>query len=181
MTQIKIENIVAYAQIADAFTINTIIERIPAFNYNPDEFSGLTMKLDDPKTAVLILPNGKAISTGAVKVEDAKKAILKVKDILCDSDIKVKPKIEVKIQNIVVSADFNKELHLSSISTGLVLENVTYAPEQFPGLIYKLDVVGPEIILFSSGKIVCTGTNNLEDASKAIDLMKEKLSSIGAL
>ncbi len=44
-----------------------------------------------------------------------------------------------------------------------------------------MDDLGVVLLLFSSGKIVCTGAKNIEDASKALEMMKEKLSSIGAL
>ena len=181
MTYVKTENIVAQVQLADYFNIDEIVEKIPDFNYNPDEFQGLTMKLDHPKTAVLILANGKAICTGAKKIEDAEAAIKKVKDILKKANIAVKSKLNIETQNMVVSADMKKELHLSSISSGLVLENVTYEPDQFPGLVYRMDDIGVVILVFSSGKIVCTGAKNIDDASKAIETMKDKLSSIGAL
>ena len=69
MTDIKIENIIAYAQIADSFNIEKLSEMIPDFLYNPDEFSGATYKINEPKTAVLILENGKAICTGAKTIE----------------------------------------------------------------------------------------------------------------
>lgn len=181
MTDITIENVVAYAQITDGLDIEQIAEKLPEFKYNPDEFSGLTLKLDDPKTAVLLLPSGKAICTGAKKIEDAETSIKKLVNKIKEIKIKVKKELKVKIQNIVASIDLKKELHLSSISRGLLLEHVDYEPEQFPGLIYRMDDIGATLLLFSSGKIVCTGTKNIEDAANAIETVKEKLSSLGAL
>ena len=95
MTDIKIENIVAYAQISNDLDIEKIAEKIPEFKYNPDEFSGLTLKIDDPKTAVLILPSGKTICTGAKKIEDAKNVIKKLEDKLIKAKIKVKKKYKI--------------------------------------------------------------------------------------
>lgn len=181
MSEITIENIVSYAQVANGLNIEKIAEKIPEFNYNPDEFLGLTLKLDEPKTAVLLLPSGKAICTGAKNLEDAKNSInqlvAKIKKIKV---ITIKD-IEVKVQNIVVSASFDKELHLSSISKGLLFNHVDYEPKYFPGLIYKMEDIGASVILFSSGKVVCTGAKSIEDASSAIETIKEKLLSIGAL
>ena len=181
MTDIKIENIIAYAQIADSFNIEKLSEMIPDFLYNPDEFSGATYKIDEPKTAVLILENGKAICTGAKTIEDAERSIKMVINKIRLTGVEVIVKPELITQNIIAHIDVNKELHLSSISTGLLLDNVSYKPEEFPGLVYKMDDLGVVILLFSSGKIVCTGAKNIEDASKALEMMKEKLSSIGAL
>ena len=181
MTDLKIENIIAYAQIADSFNVEKLSEMIPEFLYNPDEFSGLALKLDDPKTAVLILSNGKAICTGAKTIEDAETSIKKVISKIRLTGIKVNTKPKVETQNIIAYIDLKKELHLSSISSGLLLENVSYKPEEFPGLIYQMNDLGVVLLLFSTGKIVCTGAKNIEDASKALETMKEKLSSIGAL
>ena len=44
-----------------------------------------------------------------------------------------------------------------------------------------MEDIGASVILFSSGKLVCTGTKNIEDATNAIERIKEKLTSIGAL
>ena len=47
------------------------------------------------------------------------------------------------------------------------LENTEYEPEQFPGLVYKLSGTRATFLLFSNGKIVCTGTRSepmLKDA-----------------
>ncbi len=181
MLNIKIENIITFAQVADGFEIDKLSEDIPEFILNRDEFPGLTFKIYKPKTAILILSGGKIICTGSKNLEEAECSLNIFIEKLKDKKIKVKSKPKLMIQNVIVSYEFNKELPLSSISTGLLLENVSYEPSNFPGLIYKINEIGAVIILFSSGKIVCTGTNNIEDASKAIEIMKENLSSIGAI
>jgi len=181
MTEITIENIIAHAQIANGLDINKIAEELPEFSYNPAEFSGLTLKLDHPKTAVLVLPGGKAICTGGKKIEDAETSINQVVDKIKSIKIKVKKNIKLEIQNTIVTTDLNKELHLSSISKGLLLDHVDYEPKQFPGLIFRMADIEATLIIFSTGKIVCTGTKTIEDATNAIETIKEKLTSIGAL
>jgi transcription initiation factor TFIID TATA-box-binding protein len=181
MTDITIENIVAHAQIADKLNIKNITEKLPEAIYNPDKFSGLTYKIKDPKTAILLLPSGKVICTGLKSFEEVEQAIKQFVNRLEEVEIKLKDDIDVEIKNIVVSSILKKELHLSSISKGLLLENVDYEPSHFPGLIYRMDDIGATLLIFSSGKIVCTGTNDIEIATNAIDMMKEKISSLGAL
>jgi transcription initiation factor TFIID TATA-box-binding protein len=58
---------------------------------------------------------------------------------------------------------------------------VEYEPEQFPGLAYRMDELGVVLLIFSSGKLVCTGAKKMEDVSTAIETITDKLSSIGVL
>jgi len=92
MTNIIVENIIANSMIADELDIHRIAEKIPGFMYDPTEFLGLTLKLDEPNVAVLLLPNGKVICTGAKKIEDIeysiKFVINKIKGIGVKNQIK---------------------------------------------------------------------------------------------
>ncbi|KYK33594.1 MAG: hypothetical protein AYK22_06410 [Thermoplasmatales archaeon SG8-52-3] len=181
MNGIIIENIVANAKISQGFNIENLVEKIPDFIYNPDDFLGATFKLDDPKTAILILSNGKVICTGATRIEEVEVSIRKLIEKMKNVGIEVETNPKIETQNIIVSTDLNKELNLSFISKSLMLKNVNYEPDQFPGLIYNMDEIRALLLIFSSGKIVCTGAKSIEDASKGIEMMKEKLSSIGVL
>jgi len=79
-------------------------------------------------------------------------------------------------QNVVVSADIHRDLPLEKLATKL--ERVEYNPEQFPGLIFKNDIPKFSALLFSSGKIICTGTKSLREAKIAIDVIIKKLNAI---
>ena len=79
-------------------------------------------------------------------------------------------------QNVVVSADIHRDLPLEKLATKL--ERAEYNPEQFPGLIFKNDIPKFSALLFSSGKIICTGTKSLRDAKIAIDVIIKKLNAI---
>jgi transcription initiation factor TFIID TATA-box-binding protein len=181
MANITVENIVASAKIADELDIHRIAEKVPGFMYDPTEFLGLTLKLDKPNVAILLLPNGKVICTGAKKIEDIEYSLKEVVNKIKSIGVKTKTKTNMEIQNIVASFNLEKELNLSIISKALMLENTSYEPDQFPGLVYNMEDLGAILLIFSTGKIVCTGVKNFEDASKAIEIMKEKISSIGAL
>jgi len=181
MTEITIENIVASAQISKSFDIQKLAENIPDSIYNPNEFNGLSIKYDAPKIAVLILHNGKAISTGGKDKVEAENSITNTIKKIKDAGFKTKKSYKTKIENIVLSTHFNKPLNLEAISRGLYLKNVSYNPRDFPGLIYKVDDQKSIVILFNSGKVVCTGAESMNNAKKAIERIKEKLTSIGAL
>ena len=80
-------------------------------------------------------------------------------------------------QNVVVSANIHRDLPLEKLATKL--ERAEYNPEQFPGVILKMDVPKASALLFSSGKIICTGTKSMREARKAIDAIVKKLEAIG--
>jgi len=48
------------------------------------------------------------------------------------------------------------------------MENTEYEPEQFPGLVYKLEDPTATILLFSNGKLVCTGTKNRKQLDESM-------------
>lgn len=81
--------------------------------------------------------------------------------------------IEVTIQNIVASTIFAEKLDLDMIAQSL--ENAEYEPEQFPGLVYRLDTPKTATLLFRSGKANCTGAKTIDDVRKTVDLIAEKL------
>jgi transcription initiation factor TFIID TATA-box-binding protein len=181
MNGIKIENIVAVTQISQGFDIASLVEKIPELIYSPEDFKGATYKLDNPKTAILILPNGKVICTGAINIGEVETSIRILTEKLHNIGIKINSNPTIETQNIVASTDVNRSLDLSLISKSLLLKNVNYEPDKFPGLIYNMDDIGVIILIFSSGKIISTGAKRFDDASKAIEMMKEKLSSFGIL
>jgi len=93
--------------------------------------------------------------------------------------ITVDPKIEV--QNIVASADLGQEINLNTVAITLGLEKVEYEPEQFPGLVYRLDDPKVVVLLFGSGKMVCTGAKIPPDDVRAVDKIAEELRAVGLM
>ncbi|MFC1454873.1 TATA-box-binding protein [Candidatus Undinarchaeota archaeon] len=77
---------------------------------------------------------------------------------------------KVKVENVVASTSLGVELDLEAISAKLA--NTEYEPEQFPGLILRLfeEEVGVKaaVLVFRSGKMVCTGTRSPEAIEQAI-------------
>ena len=88
---------------------------------------------------------------------------------------------EIVVQNIVASSDLGAPINLNAIAITLGLENVEYEPEQFPGLVYRLTDPKVVVLIFGSGKLVCTGARKKEDAEEAVDKITAELSSLGLL
>ena len=83
---------------------------------------------------------------------------------------------EPKIVNIVVSADIHANLDLNYITREI--KNTEFEPEQFPGLVYKLPDAKATFLLFSNGKIVCTGTKSEEEVHKVVEKLVENLKKV---
>jgi len=66
--------------------------------------------------------------------------------------------MEYQIVNLVASANLNATLDLYNLAVSV--PNIEYEPEQFPGLVYKLPEAKATFLLFSNGKVVCTGTKS---------------------
>jgi len=154
---------------------------LPGVDYDPERFPGLVYRTEDPKTAALIFRSGKIVCTGADSVPTVHDALDTVFDVLTDLGVAVPEGPEVTIQNIVSSADIGSRLNLNALAIGLGLENVEYEPEQFPGLVYRLEEPAVVCLLFGSGKLVITGGKAVEQAGDALEHVAEKIESLGLL
>ena len=179
IASIRIENVVASATINQRIDLNAIVKGYPGVEYRPEQFPGLVFRLKRPKTATLIFNSGKMVCTGAKSEKESKRAVMKVVRELKKSGIIILGKPEMKIQNIVASANLAGliDLERSTYSLGKTM----YEPEQFPGLIYRLDEPKVVFLLFASGKIVCTGATKEEDVYKAVAKLHKQLKEKGLI
>jgi transcription initiation factor TFIID TATA-box-binding protein len=170
---IKIENVVASATLNQKVDLNAIVKGFPGVEYRPEQFPGLVFRLKKPKTATLIFNSGKMVCTGAKSEKEAKRAVLKVIRELKRSGIVIVSKPELKIQNIVASGNLYGKIDLEKCA--YTLEKTMYEPEQFPGLIYRMAEPKVVILLFASGKLVCTGAKQEGDVYKSVEKLHAKL------
>jgi len=56
-----------------------------------------------------------------------------------------------------------------------------YEPEQFPGVIYRMEDPRTVILIFSSGKLVCTGAKKEEDVNQAVMKLRQELDENDAI
>ena len=173
---VSIENVVASASVDQKMDLNEIVRNFPDVEYHPDQFPGLVFRLKTPKTATLIFTSGKMVCTGAKSEEMSRKAVKTVVQRLRKGGIKVKKEAEVQIQNIVASINLGGRIHLEQAAR--TLPRSMYEPEQFPGLIHRMLDPKTVILLFSSGKLVCTGAKKEPDVYRSVNnlhaLLEEK-------
>ena len=175
---IKVVNIVVSTSLEHDIPLEKMAATLSNTEYNPEQFPGLVIRIKDPKTSALIFSSGKVVCTGARSMEKVHESIKKIIKSLEKIGIKIKIKPEVKIQNIVASGSVGMDLNLNVLATKL--QNVEYEPEQFPGLVYKLAAAKATFLLFSNGKIVCTGTKSEKEVHAALDKLIENLKKVKA-
>jgi len=121
------------------------------------------------------------VCTGAKSLEHVKQAIDIVAKQIEAAGIPIKNNPEIVVQNIVASSDLGAQINLNAIAISLGLEKVEYEPEQFPGLVYRIDVPKVVVLLFGSGKLVCTGARKPSDVEQAVEKITAELKAAGLL
>ena len=102
---IRIQNVVASVSLNQKFDLNAIVRGNPLVEYYPEKFPGLVFRLKKPKTAILIFSTGKMVCTGAKSGKEAKRAVKKVIRELKTSGIIIPGQPEIKVVNIVATAN----------------------------------------------------------------------------
>lgn len=173
---IKIENIVSSAGFGKEIVLTEVAKALDGVDFNREQFPGLVFKLKEPKTALLIFNSGKLVCTGAKSIDDSKLAIKITVDMMRNIDKDIPEDFEIIIQNIVASANLQSTLNLEAVA--LELENTEYEPEQFPGLVYRLSDPKVVLLLFGSGKVVCTGAKTRGDAKLGVERAYDRLKEL---
>ncbi len=174
--EIQVVNIVVSTSLMHDIPLEKMAATLSNTEYNPEQFPGLVIRIKEPKTSALIFSSGKVVCTGARSMDKVEESIKKIIKSLEKIGIKITIKPEIKIQNIVASGSVGMDLNLNTLA--MKLDNTEYEPEQFPGLVYKLPQAKATFLLFSNGKVVCTGTKSEVEVHKALDKLVENLKKV---
>ena len=85
--------------------------------------------------------------------------------------------IEPKLQNIVSTANLGCELRLRQIA--LQARNAEYNPKRFAAVIMRIKEPKTTALIFSSGKMVCTGAKSEDESKKASRKYAKIIKSLG--
>jgi transcription initiation factor TFIID TATA-box-binding protein len=144
--------------------------------YNPEQFPGAVFRLMTPKTATLLFSTGKMVCTGSKSEDMARKAVKIVVQQLRKEKVKIKKDAVVTVQNIVSSINLGGKIHLEK--TARTLPRSMYEPEQFPGVIHRMVDPKTVILLFASGKLVCTGAKTEKDVYRSVNNLHSLLEEL---
>lgn len=173
---IEVVNIVVSTSLEHDIPLEKMAATLINTEYNPEQFPGLVIRIKEPKTSALIFSSGKVVCTGARTLDQVDEAIKKIIKSLEKINVKIKITPEIHVQNIVASGSVGMDLNLNVLA--MKLDNTEYEPEQFPGLVYKLPEKGATFLLFSNGKIVCTGTKSEAEVHDALDALIVNLKKV---
>lgn len=174
--EIRIVNIVVSASLGVDVPLEKMAAALSNTEYNPEQFPGLVIRIKDPKTSALIFSSGKIVCTGADTLDKVRQSIRKIMKSLEKINIKIKEEPDFTVQNIVASGSVGFALNLNYLA--MQLDNTEYEPEQFPGLVYKLPDKRATFLLFSNGKIVCTGTKSEQEVEEVLDVLIDNLKAV---
>ena len=171
----------ASASLGTELDLQALAVSLDGADYEPEQFPGLIYRIKDPKTATLLFRSGKVVCTGAKSLEQVKMAIDKVTAQLRKAGINLDSEPKIEVQNIVASSDLGQKINLNVIAITLGLDRVEYEPEQFPGLVYRLDEPKVVLLLFGSGKLVCAGARVPQQIDAAVEKITKELKDAGQL
>ena len=169
--RVTIQNVVASASLGCSLDLKAVFKAFfPNVEYRPETFPGLAFKLKKPKSCTLLFKTGKMVCTGTKSEREAERAVMKVIRELRKAGVAAKhEKPEFAVQNIVASVNLGGvRIDLEGIalkSRG----NVLYEPEQFPGLIYRMDDPKVVFLIFVTGKLVCVGAKSEKEVYRAVE------------
>ncbi len=174
----QIVNLVASANLNATLDLYNLAITIPNIEYEPEQFPGAILKLQEPKVSMLLFKNGKVICSGASSEKEISVGIMKASKLIhgVQKSVKVLKKVEYNVVNLVATASLNQTLDL--FQTALALDNVEYEPEQFPGAILRIDDPKLTLLLFKNGKVICAGAKKEEFLRKGLKRAQELINSI---
>src|SRR6266700_5242837 len=162
----QVVNIIATCSLNVSIDLLTLSKFLKA-KYNPNRFTAVIKKFKNPKSTVLIFPNGKLVITGAKFEKDSDLIVKRTKRLLKKFGLNSKI-TEYKIQNIVATVDFKDFVKKQSgtIIDFYKLSGIcSYEPERFAGATMTFN--GIKVCIFHNGKLNYLGAKDVESIIRA--------------
>ena len=175
---LKIENIVASGRVAEALDIEYLSGALDGCVLNKKKFPGAVYHMKKPEIALLLFSSGKIVMTGISNRDEFQEGLSSIVSQLQEHGIETLASPDFVISNMVCSYYSGDFINLNKVVLTLSHESVEYEPEQFPGLVYRIDNPKVVALLFSSGKFILTGAKNLDDVKLSINYLTERLRQI---
>jgi transcription initiation factor TFIID TATA-box-binding protein len=126
---------------------------------------------------VILYRTGNFILRGGSNYDSLNNTKIRFTDALRNSDIlRDRGQIRFELTNIVFLDDLGLHIELSQAAVLLGLDCVEYEPEQFSGLIYRPTEFDVVLLVFSTGKLIISGTTDATEAESAVLALRQKLS-----
>ncbi len=166
----QIRNIVATAQTNTRFDLEELALRLPDSRFPPSTGAWLMLRLQPGNQYVAFYRSGKFLIAGVKSNDELSEAVNRVIAELERAGILVEV-ISIDIHNIVVTDEVRLVQNLDSVAR--FLNDSSYEPELFPGLVYRAG--GSTFLLFNGGKIVSVGNRSIQMAERNLKSFKALL------
>jgi len=167
----QIVNIVATVKLSSPLDLSELQKRLEGAEFAKGA-TWLKMRLKPEDHYIAFYKSGKFLITGLDSTEKIEAVADRVLSLLCGAGIEAERE-SLTIQNYVLMDRLELSSSLESLIHTLGMEEASYEPEQFPGLIYKR--WGATFLLFNSGKFIATGLKDEQKAKRVIEQFKQML------
>lgn len=169
---IKIQNIVATVEVIEPLDLQQLALELVDSEFTSEAARWLKLRLKPSNTYIAFYRSGKFLVTGVKSLEELDAAVQQVLDEL--KSVEMPTEIEsIRIHNIVVMDDIQMPVNLNEMAISLAGQGAIYEPEQFPALMLRHG--GSTSLVFSSGKIICTGNRSIETAERNLSYLRALL------
>lgn len=163
--EFQIRNIVATGSLGVPIRPQDLLRALPGAKLEHRKATTVQYRIPVPGVTVLATSTGKVILTGAKSVADVESAYAIFLGECTRGGIDAIKPGELRVRNIVATVDFATTLNLSALAEVLIESErfeVSYEPEIFPGIVLRASNA-TSLLVFGSGKCVCTGGRDIAD------------------
>lgn len=161
-------NIVSTSQILSSMAeidLQRLASLFPFTSYDRKRFAAITIRLANPHCTCLLFGSGKLVITGSTSFHACIVASQTITEML--REVNPRESFAVAscvIQNIVAHVELkpNQQINLEALYTKFC-EHSTYQKTIFPGLVLRPPEAPIVLLIFKSGRIVCTGGKSYDD------------------
>jgi transcription initiation factor TFIID TATA-box-binding protein len=161
-------NIVSTSQIQttmEEINLQRLASLFPFTSYDRKRFAAITIRLGSPHCTCLLFGSGKLVITGSTSFHACLVASQTITQLL--REVNPRERFEViscVIQNIVAHVELKQgqQINLEGLYTKYC-EHSTYQKSIFPGLVLRPPESPIVLLVFKSGRIVCTGGKSYDD------------------
>lgn len=177
---VEIVNVVGSGSLDAEFDLERVAADLGSIaKYDPDKYQGMYLRLEKEAPLITVYRTGKYIVIGADSEDAAHMIRERFLDLLAENEMIAEPDDKwFQIQNLVCTAELGEPLNLNALAIGLSLESTEYEPEQFPGLIYRPSKADPVVLLFASGRVVITGSPDLDAAESTFATLQDEVTEV---
>lgn len=175
----EIVNVVGTASMGVQVDLERVDKLIDGVRYEPDTFPGMIMRLAKPKCSALLFKSGKAVCSGATSTDMAAAGVVRVAEILRSVGVDADESPQITITNMVATSEIGCRVRQEAAARSI--PRSMYDPDMFPGTVCRRPDTTCVILLFASGKMVCTGAKTEADIVQAVNQMATSLEQKGLL